>query len=238
MQGLMNLADMQAVLDFNLSLLNTRKLNDVQSRFDRLSSIFPFNKAMLLSLDSKPRDDDEQGSVILMLSGATNSIALNEHLSSTDYLSSNKELAVALKQPEPFVICDPPRCKFNILGKNNLIGSISDAESSVSTVIALDFDRDRIDPKFIQAFQYVLPSLHEALMRSHDYANEALPKLSAREYEVLNWIKQGKSNWDIGHILSISERTVKYHIANICKKLDATNRTHALAKAMRYKLVH
>jgi len=54
-------------------------------------------------------------------------------------------------------------------------------------------------------------------------------QVSTREKEVLNWIKHGKSNLDISVILDISERTVKFHIDNILKKLDALNRSHAVA---------
>ncbi len=56
--------------------------------------------------------------------------------------------------------------------------------------------------------------------------------LSGREIEVLRWLKEGKSNWEISMILKISERTVKYHVKNICAKLDAINRTHAVVIAI------
>lgn len=50
--------------------------------------------------------------------------------------------------------------------------------------------------------------------------------------EILRWLKEGKSNWEISMILKISERTVKYHVKNICAKLDAINRTRAVVVAM------
>jgi len=53
--------------------------------------------------------------------------------------------------------------------------------------------------------------------------------LTEREKEVLRWLAQGKSNWEVSVILKISERTVRFHINNIMKKLDAVNRTHAMA---------
>lgn len=56
--------------------------------------------------------------------------------------------------------------------------------------------------------------------------------LSDREIEVLRWLKEGKSNWEISMILKISERTVKFHVKNICTKLDVINRTHAVVVAM------
>jgi DNA-binding NarL/FixJ family response regulator len=56
--------------------------------------------------------------------------------------------------------------------------------------------------------------------------------LSTRENEILFWVKEGKSNWETAVILDISERTVKFHIRSIMQKLNAVNRTHALAIAI------
>lgn len=61
--------------------------------------------------------------------------------------------------------------------------------------------------------------------------------LSRREKEVTNWIKVGKSSWDISVILGISERTVKFHVDNIMLKLDAVSRTHAVAIALAEGLI-
>jgi LuxR family transcriptional regulator len=55
--------------------------------------------------------------------------------------------------------------------------------------------------------------------------------LSPREWEVLKWLKCGKTSWDIARILDISERTVNYHVNNILQKLDVTNRLQAVSEA-------
>lgn len=57
--------------------------------------------------------------------------------------------------------------------------------------------------------------------------------LTMREAEVLNWISQGKSNRDIGEILSLSPRTVNKHLEQIYSKLGVENRTAAAAVAIR-----
>jgi DNA-binding CsgD family transcriptional regulator len=61
--------------------------------------------------------------------------------------------------------------------------------------------------------------------------------LSVREHEVLQWLLGGKSNWDIGMILSISEFTVKNHVQSILRKLNANGRQHAVAKALEAGLI-
>ena len=55
--------------------------------------------------------------------------------------------------------------------------------------------------------------------------------LSAREMTVLGFLGKGKKNKQIAASLSLSEGTVKMHVMSICKKLDATNRTHAVVNA-------
>jgi DNA-binding CsgD family transcriptional regulator len=62
-------------------------------------------------------------------------------------------------------------------------------------------------------------------------------ELSAREREALNWAQQGKTYWEIGCILGISQRTVKFHFARIKSKLDVVSTPHAVAKAMRMGLI-
>ncbi|MDD2318944.1 MAG: LuxR C-terminal-related transcriptional regulator [Geobacteraceae bacterium] len=68
-------------------------------------------------------------------------------------------------------------------------------------------------------------------------SNVNRPVLSSREKEVLNWLKHGKSSWEMSIILGISERTVNYHIYNIMAKLDTTNRPQAVAVATRLGLI-
>lgn len=56
-------------------------------------------------------------------------------------------------------------------------------------------------------------------------------KLTQREKECLVWVAEGKTSWETSKILSISERTVIYHLQNVVQKLDVVNRAQAVAKA-------
>lgn len=58
----------------------------------------------------------------------------------------------------------------------------------------------------------------------------SVPALSDRELEILAWVSQGRTNNEISKILAISAFTVKNHVQRIIKKLDAANRTEAVAK--------
>ncbi|MEJ1965875.1 MAG: response regulator transcription factor [Gammaproteobacteria bacterium] len=57
--------------------------------------------------------------------------------------------------------------------------------------------------------------------------------ISTRESEVLLWVSRGKSNREIGEILTISPRTVDKHIAQIFAKLGVANRASAAARAVK-----
>jgi len=58
------------------------------------------------------------------------------------------------------------------------------------------------------------------------------PILTKREREVLRWVATGKSDWEIGEILGISEDTAFAHVRNSTRKLRAMTRTHAVALAL------
>ncbi|NQX91191.1 MAG: response regulator transcription factor [Flavobacteriales bacterium] len=59
--------------------------------------------------------------------------------------------------------------------------------------------------------------------------NAQLPTpLSEREFEVLNLLKEGKTNKEIGESIFLSVNTVKTHLLKVYEKLDAKNRTEAL----------
>jgi DNA-binding NarL/FixJ family response regulator len=56
--------------------------------------------------------------------------------------------------------------------------------------------------------------------------------LTARETEVLTWIAQGKTNYEIGVILSACTGTICKHVERILSKLCVENRTAAAAMAL------
>jgi DNA-binding CsgD family transcriptional regulator len=67
--------------------------------------------------------------------------------------------------------------------------------------------------------------------------NDTLIVLSARERDCLRWTAEGKSSWDIGMILMISENTVNFHLRNAMRKFGTTSQTVAVVKAVRLDLI-
>lgn len=96
----------------------------------------------------------------------------------------------------------------------------------------------------VQYMELLLPHIDTALRQvthlpeqRHDNSdppeNEPRITLSDREIEILEWVRGGKTNEEIGVILSISAFTVKNHLQRIFRKLDVTNRAQAVAKLPR-----
>lgn len=121
-------------------------------------------------------------------------------------------------------------------GGNGLACGISGLREDTRTVISISFGQHRLHSRHYTVMQHVAPHLHEAFKRvclSDRQDCPQIPDLTQREVEVLRWLRDGKRTSDIGRIMSISERTVKFHISNLCTKLGAANRAHAVANAMR-----
>ena len=61
--------------------------------------------------------------------------------------------------------------------------------------------------------------------------------VSRREMEILHWVREGKSNTEVGQILGISGLTVKNHLQRIYKTLGVRNRTQAVARGIALRLL-
>lgn len=74
--------------------------------------------------------------------------------------------------------------------------------------------------------------------QSAEKPKETLPdRLTPREISILRLLAEGCSNRDIARQLVLSEGTIKFHIHHILCKLEATNRTQAIVKARKLKLL-
>jgi LuxR family quorum-sensing transcriptional regulator LasR len=68
-------------------------------------------------------------------------------------------------------------------------------------------------------------------------AQRPTPHLTAREREILTWAWSGKTTWEIGTILGISEPAVEFHFKNVRQKLKVSSRRLAVARAMQLDLI-
>jgi len=99
-------------------------------------------------------------------------------------------------------------------------------------------------PREAYMLELLMPFMHMALYRM--LSGEATVKeerppgkslLSRREIEVLQWVKQGKTNDEISQILGISPPTVKNHVQKILRKLKVSNRAQAVGRSESLRLL-
>ncbi len=64
------------------------------------------------------------------------------------------------------------------------------------------------------------------------------PVLTPRELEALRWTMEGKTAWELGMILGISERTAVLHVNNAMHKLECASKHQAVLKALRLGLIY
>ena len=64
-------------------------------------------------------------------------------------------------------------------------------------------------------------------------ADPSLPSLTPRELEALRWTMEGKTAWEVGNVLGITERTAALHVNNATHKLGCVNKHQAVLRALR-----
>jgi len=75
--------------------------------------------------------------------------------------------------------------------------------------------------------------VHDKVARLHRALREQKARLSPREIDCLKWVSAGKSDWVIGEILHLSERTVNGYIESAKRKYEVTTRVQAVLLAAR-----
>lgn len=128
--------------------------------------------------------------------------------------------------------------KFGLV--DGITTGFADPRYGVATFCSFASD-DTIDAtRYLPLVEYFGYHIHLALLRTAPATTqppgERLRQLTPRELTVLNWIKNGKTNWEIAMIMSITERTIRFHIENIFSKLGVTSRSQAAAAAIKHGL--
>jgi NarL family two-component system response regulator YdfI len=88
----------------------------------------------------------------------------------------------------------------------------------------------------------LLPEGLDSLLRESGASQRAVSPplveaLTPREIEVLGMMVEGWGNKEISTRLGISEHTVKFHVASIMGKLNASSRTEAVTSGIRHGLI-
>ena len=110
----------------------------------------------------------------------------------------------------------------------------------------LGVDRDQPMPSDTAELTRVVADLQLFAVHAQDAAlrilvpaapSAAAPSLTPRELETLRWTMEGKTAWEVGNLLGITERTAALHVNNATHKLGCVNKHQAVLKALRLGLI-
>ncbi len=111
-----------------------------------------------------------------------------------------------------------------------------DASGTVG-MLTLARSNDQLTQNEFEANRYKMSWLAQVMhvgmssLLTPKLAPESGVLLTSREREVLRWTAEGKTAYEVGQILAVSERTVNFHINNVVAKLGASNKIQAAVKA-------
>jgi DNA-binding NarL/FixJ family response regulator len=114
-------------------------------------------------------------------------------------------------------------------GARGYVLKSKDADHLLQAVRLVQEGHMVIDPELVLALADEL-----SVAKDRDVSAESLTE---REIEVLQLLAFGYTNRDIGQRLFISPDTVKTHLEHVYQKLGASDRTAAVAEAMRRQLI-
>jgi DNA-binding CsgD family transcriptional regulator len=108
-------------------------------------------------------------------------------------------------------------------------------ETAIFSVTADCSDREwrKLVAHHLRDFRIIGDLFHNKIIEEC-MGEDGLPKapLTPREIECLKWCGEGKSQPEIGEILTLSERTVRFFLESARHKLNCLNTTHAVATAV------
>ncbi len=116
-------------------------------------------------------------------------------------------------------------------GASGYLLKTAELDEVISTIRAVAAGQAKIDP------EVAAKVLNEFQNYQQSDVQEAYQPLTPREREILQLMSEGLPNKTIATRLSISERTVTTHVANIYTKLQVNNRVSAIQEAMRRRIL-
>jgi transcriptional regulator EpsA len=146
--------------------------------------------------------------------------------------------------------CDPDLANLLRSMRSSLIHGFSDHREKLECIYVFLSTQDLSGTSYRRSLRFLLPYLDHTLRQvSHlpvqaaeigqsaaepDESDDSI-SLSPREKEIMDWVRIGKTNYEIGVILNISAFTVKNHLQRIFRKLGTSSRAQAVDKLSRGK---
>lgn len=129
---------------------------------------------------------------------------------------------------------------FNAYHLRNTVGhAVADRNDVVGNYFVFARLEGEVGQVHAHVLELVTPSLCLAVNRAlaaedndENFPGAVRALISKKQREILQWIYQGKTNWEISKILEIKEETVKYHVDQAMTKLKVKTRAQAVGRAL------
>ena len=116
-------------------------------------------------------------------------------------------------------------CLNRNIAREELISTIRQASRGEYPINDSLITRPRVAKRVLEEFEGI-SSMGKAM-------EAVVAPITHRETQILNYVAEGNTNKQIAHTLGISEQTIKSHVSAILRKINANDRAHAVALAMR-----
>lgn len=235
-------AEIIRALEFAQQASGETDLAELENRFSEV--VAPFGVAYFAAVrlvDARGRQDGR------MLFGRVNS-EWTDRYAAAGYFSSDPTVKRILTTNAPFTWSDafqkrPGSSDWQLLhevaeatgARQGLVIPVHQCKNEVNAVLLSGPELD-VSPD-------ALPSMHLAAIYFNSIGRELLDepsdggptpcRLTDRQLEVMRWVMDGKSDWEIGEILTISERTAHNHVEAAKRVLGVSTRTQAVVEACR-----
>lgn len=111
--------------------------------------------------------------------------------------------------------------------------------NGLEAVISFGTDIFDLDTRQQAAIHLISLYAYECLRRARrsDYPGGSGVRLGPRERECVQWTAAGKSAWEIGQILGLSEATVKEYLRSAARKMDVRTKPQLVARCLKSNLI-
>lgn len=233
-----------SVLDFVVAIEKLKSADEVWNRFLRYSSAFGMNYAALVDM---PGPGEQLIDTALYLSCPSE---WRRRYFENNYFPNDPAVLHIARTTDPFTWADALACPDYTPAQRRVVHEASEFDMqggfvvplvglyARTAVLELAGPNKSLDTREKAELQMASMSVNSRLRTIFRPRRHPLPPLSKREREILQWAAVGKSDWEIGEILAISEKTVNAHIENVKRKYGVTSRIHAVVKGMNTRAIH
>ena len=241
-----------AIADILSDLDGLETAEDFSRKFEKTFSAFGFNKFTYAGFDSDLLKESSLPNVLSDVIYLTNSDPawINRYIDE-DYSSSGPIMRDCFESRLPIRWTDTYRSNTRTAKEADMMSDAWEHGYKRGLTIpvhgpngelgVLSLYSDLSDNEFLRATDDSKYDVHLIAHYFHDAVQNKLRQdvavpmpiaLTKRETEILRWTVEGKTAWEIGSILKISERTVNFHIQNVMEKFGVHNKTQAAVKAV------